>query len=1519
MTLEACKQICMTTQGKQCLVPFTDTDSRMVVSSCFWQSEKQDSLECPTKRGRTEASDMKMTTVTFGECQMDHCKALDTCGTESSDTSGELVGISVPALFTSSYHYSINTNCSFKYTSPGEAKYYRFTFYRLDVHCQDAVKVGDASQMFSYNLCRDATSFGKSIFTLCMPASDVVLDFNTGNSNDASSLTQRSGMMATYAQIEKSQCQIESEETACTLPGGRTVSQPTTLKSKFYPLPYPADSSCLWNIDTVNENMLIKFSVIEIDLGITVDELQVEDSVVISDDFDRNLTLLPGIAKPYLVFYSMSSTAKVVFESGSYYNWHKTFQLEVEFLSLTDNLTQIADAGFCTSQPEKEICKFPFTYNDKEYEFCDYLEDEDEAPSCVSYKNNKVSCDTSNTACIKQFPKFTGYEVNYINNTQVELSWDVDNKFWEFFQIFINGELAVDELVTKTSNVTLPSNVETILVEIKVIEFLLSRRSLHLTLMPSVGLDVGTYSNAGDITIKWGSDQSFSSVKQSVQNKTDPVLNELAGNLGVDLDVVDASISAEDRQYVSNSLVSGLIYQFALSGQSVEEKAFNFTMPPNELTNFDLTQSSDGITFSGKLNEQTICSSMQLDVQTSASPTARKRRSTSASLTKLCSLADQCIKSATGDYVIDLSELMLEPGECYSISVTSSTNDISSDPATTLFCTQPPQVKKDTFEINLSPSTGALSLKWTRPQPDNFDFYVLEISHCLKCGCDTVEEYQSGGYIITEEEFVLEDLEPGVKHTVTVKTRKVFPNGEVKESEKTEFIFDTYPPNATLVTISQHNFTLYLDWASPALDDEQSSETSVGDWSNFRVTYFKSADETEEKTVQYRKIGASLEFPLEFPDSAAIYEIQMATISCNEDKISIWGTLSQMSAPQVAPSDAFSIERATNNTHHLYQVHCNLVESSNPSIEFSFFRIGNNEIGYKKTPCNQDNSYVGFTGQYKSNFVYTLEVSTALTDTGSLVTEIFAKPIELIITTYPNSSVFEYVPSDVLTFSTIEVKYNFTSVLKSIKSVILTVQSIEDRGKAPDVTEKDVTDLTGTITSTGHLRNETYDVTLTLTSNNDHDFDVLKFSTEPITFTSATDFTPGEVGYNSASFLVQDDLDPTMTQYHVVVKDESASQSQRRELIFEKSEICDQSQPPKCKLFVHGLESATSYSFVFKSILNGFTSINNVSIERSTLSITGAANLTDFSETTLTIRLSTLPFLINSSIDYASIIVGVDNINLNNWGSVFNTWNQVLGNTERKKRSAANDAWVYQAGPRMPYPPSDNETSFFYYKDSILTIKLGFDSVETCEAVAFCNGPLKADTKYYVRILGEDQSVSIREIFGPLEELVTQKSENVSTASLGSVGLIAFIILAVVMLILVVLIVVYCLRHGRRSRSSRARSEPRQAPLQRHYMSDPSPYLIDELGARVSRYREVDDHGFDNVDARSSDYVEYDPQHLGDSFSSNTSARFVTVTAAPTTSSSPPTDIPRLQAHFRSGPIFMRNPVANLGRDNRGL
>ena len=278
------------------------------------------------------------------------------------------------------------------------------------------------------------------------------------------------------------------------------------------------------------------------------------------------------------------------------------------------------------------------------------------------------------------------------------------------------------------------------------------------------------------------------------------------------------------------------------------------------------------------------------------------------------------------------------------------------------------------------------------------------------------------------------------------------------------------------------------------------------------------------------------------------------------------------------------------------------------------------------------------------------------------------------------------------------VNYNFTKFLKEIDSVVLSAQSKQEPDKQPIETEISISNssLTGTVTSTRHLRDKNYEVTLTVQFRDGKLLVVETFTTELIFFTSTTIFTLETIGLSLVFISIKDTLNFSITQNSVVVRTDDKSQT--IETIFEKKEVFEENRDTECQLYIHGLQSETSYDFELFTNFNGFRSANYFTFKETTLSVKRSVDLKDFSETSITIILSlTSPY---SSVKNAKVVFIVNNDKFNNIQGPLNNWNNVLGND---KDSATGDTWVYQTGQKMPYPPS-SDTSSVLYVNSLVTI-----------------------------------------------------------------------------------------------------------------------------------------------------------------------------------------------------------------------
>ena len=700
MSIEACQQKCLTTNGNQCLLPYQHHEIPVTINTCAAKLISDDFVSCPTQRGRYETEGVK--TVLSGTCQMDSCNVLDTCFTNSSAAEGQLISTNSSYIFDSKYVYATDANCSFKYSS--ESNYYRFTFYKLDIHCEDAVQLSNTSGGFSYNLCSKTSEPDYSGFQICLPTSNVEILFETGNTNAESS--QRAGFMAAFEQISQTECAITDQDTACYGSEGRLVTSQETLRSKFYPLPYPANSSCLWKIETPGDNLAVNISVIHLDLGVNHEQFSVIDSINVSDASARSLVYHPGPQQTsYDWFLSVPGAANVHFESGYLFNWHQNFQLEVSFVEFADQLDLYVEAGLCVSRETPDVCQIPFMFEGREYNVCEYFETSDEKPSCISYTGKKVVCEETLVACGRQFPNFTGYEVDYtdIDDTmkQLTLSWTVANKFWDFFQIYVNGALYQDSVRETIISEVIQANETDIRLELIVFGYIEVPKSLHITLYPQSSIQASSYDGFSTLLLEWP-EGIYGNLELLLNDASIPSFETFAQSVGITAPLDFISIQ-QSTEYTISDISPGVTYRFSFTGNQAEE--ILFTIPPNSLQAFQIEQleSSKSYIVSGTLTKDTICMKIVFTIATEASTTdssVRKRRQTEENIV-VCSFENGCIDS-NGYFNADITSALPQPDTCYVMTIVSSTSDMESDPSEPItICT--PAENNDTNGTDIVP------------------------------------------------------------------------------------------------------------------------------------------------------------------------------------------------------------------------------------------------------------------------------------------------------------------------------------------------------------------------------------------------------------------------------------------------------------------------------------------------------------------------------------------------------------------------------------------------------------------------------------------------------------------------------------------------------------------------------------------------------------------------------------------------------------------------------------------------
>ena len=526
---------------------------------------------------------------------MDSCNILDTCSTERTTTDGWLISSDIPYI-SDSYVYPTDFSCSFKYFAAYENLSFWFDFVKLDVHCEDALRIGDASNTFSYNLCsKPNASDPERRNYLVIPASNVTLSFETSQANAGP--VKKSGFLISYhlAPLMPAGIEIENDE-ACSLPEGRIVTEPQTLFGKFYPEPYPANTFCLWTIvPPSDETLAVSVHVAYIDLGVKHDEFEVIDSLKIVDAAGRNSVFLPGSSAPPS-FVSLPGETTIRFESGYLFNWHGNFYLDVSFFNFTENLNFYAEAGLCVSRETPDVCQIPFTFEGREYKVCDYLEATDEKPSCISYTGKKVVCDETVVACGRQFPTFSTYSVEYDPQYDTEknvyLNWTFANNFWESFEVYVddvyNEGLAQEQRflgVFDSSHVSMR-------VDITVYGYIDQPQTFHLILYPDLGIEVTSNDDFESVVLKWEEGKGYTDImvtEQLSQNGLNSNYVEWIQSLQlIEVNLYDDLADTITEYTVEELLTPGIIYDVMLLGSSGE--TFVLTIPPEPIKQIFIEQ-----------------------------------------------------------------------------------------------------------------------------------------------------------------------------------------------------------------------------------------------------------------------------------------------------------------------------------------------------------------------------------------------------------------------------------------------------------------------------------------------------------------------------------------------------------------------------------------------------------------------------------------------------------------------------------------------------------------------------------------------------------------------------------------------------------------------------------------------------------------------------------------------------------------------------------------------------------------
>ena len=637
---------------------------------------------------------------------MDSCRAVDTCAKNSSDVSGQLVSSHTPYIFSTTTAYGSDTACTFNYYVDSSDKYYLFEFGKLDIHCEDALKIGDASGMFSYTICSRNSEPDYSGFQICLPTSSVSLLFETGDTN--SNTFQRTGFLASYNQIDQSACLIKDEDEACFLPEGRVVTEEKTLHSKFYPLPYPANSSCLWKILPPVAGLAVNVSAKHLDFGLWQDPFSVIDSIKIFDLSHRFLFYQPGPSNAsYEWFFGVPGNITVHFQSGSLFNYHGNFELEVSFFNISTNLDLYVDQGFCVSRETPDVCRIPFVYEGKGYDVCDFLESSDEHPSCMSYRNEKIVCDPNIVACGRQFPDYTSFDITYYvidqNITQMTISWTVNNKFWKYFQVHVNGQLYQDLIQQLSSSVNISKEVYNLRIKITVVGYIEKPKNLSVVLYPESKLQASSLDNFSTITITW-LEAAYDQVLYYGTDFVNETFKIFVKNV-IESKNLEGTASIQGKtEYTFSDLIPGFPYNFSFVGNSTASYDF-LTIPPNPLRAFAIQQSVDwSIILSGNLTNETICLSIQflIATETSTSDSSESRRSIGHEVFD-CSFNNLCLDKY-GRFTADVTSLLNEPGTCYNVTAISSSDGVNSEPSGTLrFCTPADDNAEHSKEITAPP------------------------------------------------------------------------------------------------------------------------------------------------------------------------------------------------------------------------------------------------------------------------------------------------------------------------------------------------------------------------------------------------------------------------------------------------------------------------------------------------------------------------------------------------------------------------------------------------------------------------------------------------------------------------------------------------------------------------------------------------------------------------------------------------------------------------------------------------
>ena len=922
-----------------------------------------------------------------------------------------------PVIIDGSSEYEANHLCNFSFAST-ESKFYKFVFYDLNTWCADELILQSADGSIQYSLCSDTRGTDQSSFEICIPSSEVKINFVTGNTNAVEN-PERSGFTASYFQIDQSECAVSptsEADSACSAAEGRYVNESTELRGPLYPQAYPSNSACLWNVVSEIEDVYILVRAVDLDLGIPGStEFETTDSIVVRDTEGAELVYLPSSTKPYRSILTLSPNLTINFMSSRIFNWHKNFRIEVKFVTLQENTDEFLFHDYCLSEDMQSICQFPFTYDGRNYSGCDFLDEVDESVSCISTKGVKITCNTDIDSCQPETAFFVSTELVFESNSdKVIISWVMSSRYWSYFDVNINGQAYKTEI--RTTSVEIQNFTDFALpdkrrsadeapvlygVEIFKKSFGLEHRSVYFIIEPNLKIALSAL-GPRVASINW--DSSLIVQRIVVTPHLDAFANatsfqQLERHLQVDPYETNATIPSGETSFDLGAVVSpGIPYKVKVetnsSAVAIESEIY---IPPvaltTEVNQIDFSFSGSGkVTFSGSLTSDTICSFIELK-------SVPASQDNSEPLQLDCGLDNGCIKT-NGSFYTEIISDNFQYGLCYDMYITSSTLASNSKVSLIEMCLEPPMINSSTVQV-AERSSESLKLIWEAPTPNNFDVYLADVSFCTDCSCASIEVLEE--FLLNDPELELDGLIPGVQYRINLTTVVNHGNIETKIdfSDPLSVEEDTLAIDADPVDIVFTNNRLYLNWAVPALGPDEVG--TVGFRNGFKVTLLDNNDIIEETFT--REAGSFNDVQLNFTRPAHLYTVKLQTVSCSGIQTSEGLELNQVSPPENLKENEFVLTDVTTTG---FKVECNrdaAVVEGNTEVTFAV-EIADDSgkvIRDFELDCSEAQRSQELTDLDPEN-TYTVEVKAKASNANSYVQSVYSDPISSNIRVLPEGA-----------------------------------------------------------------------------------------------------------------------------------------------------------------------------------------------------------------------------------------------------------------------------------------------------------------------------------------------------------------------------------------------------------------------------------------------------------------------------------------------------------------------------------